>query len=204
MPRSDESKITPTGALIDPNGNRSQVLDEGEYRTLSEILDVMRDDNERPLSDAIDCLLNCGRGKRLDIKSVTALLVYRCAAETDQPSGFLISYPEKDFEHLTGDEFKDLQSMLKTHRYGGWFPAWLTLQVRSVADSVQPADRYPSPLDVMTNLNLSLAEFQESVDEAREMVQMRPDLFAPEQIQKVESSEAPAAGRSRKKTARAA
>jgi hypothetical protein len=73
---------------------------------------------------------------------------------------------------------KTLQNTLKTLRAGGWFAAWLGQQVHNTATSDEADLKYPEPLRIMANLVDEIEQFKNRTENVRELVEMRPDLFA--------------------------
>ncbi len=209
LPAPPETKaaVAPTpdrpvmGALIDPLGQRPVALTESEYQALRTHLTISRSEEHETLADFIRQALFLFEAEPnlSDEKALAWVVEMWMADHHDDTNGLLIPRQGPTVTVLENEgEYKVLESMLAVLRAGGWFAEWLKLQCHSVAEASTAADRYPSPLAIMSTLTEAIAEFEEQAGTVKEMVKLRPDLF-PESKEVAPASERPAkAQRARK------
>ena len=92
--------------------------------------------------------------------------------------GVLVDPKGHHSETLSDQEYETLKQTLATLRLGGWFASWVSLQVYTIAEAKRPAERYPSPKQIMSVLTLDAAEYETRLQTARDFAQQRPDLLA--------------------------
>lgn len=173
----------PRGALIDPNGHRPESLSESEHEKLAQLLAVLR--AGQALEPAMSWLLHLSvEDPEMSESRVLGNSIYhylsdrRDMSTEDQDDGILAGVSPKDrFDTLSKRELETLRETLTVLHIGSWFAGWLENVVASIANASLPADRCPSPAQVMGTLTDSLSEFEEQIAAARTTVQLRPDLF---------------------------
>ncbi len=168
------------GALIDPMGHKPMSLTESEYNALHDHLEILR--SERECDETLRDFINSARfllGKDASPEASLAWLISMWMGDHhDSCDGVLVPRVGREVTVLENEgEYRPLKSMLAVLRVGGWFADWVKLQCHTIAEASMPADRYPSPLTIMSTLTEAIAEFEEQEDAAREMLKFRPDLF---------------------------
>jgi hypothetical protein len=200
-PTAEASMPTETGAafLVDPMGHAPQALDKDEFEQVRRFVEVLRDDKQEQLQDAIDWLLR--RSVDVPVMDDQAVLDHTAWHYANErgivgvlarvfhgppPAGI------KDIEDLSEDETATLQAMLLVLRTDSWLPEWLTLQVKTIATGTLPDERYPTPLTIAASLVDCIREHEERWQSARDMVRMRPDLLFPVPVEPQATPEPPA------------
>jgi len=201
------------GALIDPIGQRPEVLTEDEYERLMECLrafrargelsEVLRNlfilqdesgDTKRNSTEVIDWLASQYLEEHRDDDQIGILL--QCFSDRDASSD---DSSETAMWHLSKSEFRTLKHAVQVMRAGGWFSGWLPAQLSLINSGKTPAQRFPSPQMVMGSLSQELEEYEVFSQIAHNFAEQRPDLLFPAPPaepeafaeQKVTSSRAP-------------
>jgi hypothetical protein len=168
------------GALLDPMGHKAEVLTEAEYIALHNHLSIRRSENDADevLADFINSATFLF-GKPASAEDALAWLAGMWMGDHhDSSDGLLLPRLGRTVTVLENEgEYDILQSVLAVLRAGGWFAEWIELQCNAIAKASTPADRYPSPLTIVSTLTEAIAEFEEQTETARAMVKLRPDLF---------------------------
>jgi hypothetical protein len=151
------------GALIDPMGHAPQVLTEREYDALRSHLAIKRSDDHASLADFISsALFIFEKDPSASAEKALAWVVTMWMADHhDDSDGILIARLGQTVAVLENEgEYRVIRSILAVLRLGGWFAKWLTLQCEAISKASKTADRYPSPLTIMSTLTEALAEFE--------------------------------------------
>ena len=178
----------PLGALIDPNGHQPIALGEHEYTRLRELLDLdSKQGRGAPIPDAIGWLLHLSKDHPdMTNAGVVSWIANHFMQECNDEEGYygdaagvlVPRFPSNPVAILTERETQALNWTLRTIRTGSWFASWLVTQAMTVAEATTPAERCPTPLQVMASLTLDADEFDAHIASARAMMQLRPDLVA--------------------------
>lgn len=184
------------GALLDPKRNDDPVaLTESEYRALKTHLGIMRSSEYAEHQSVLNAILwDFDHRLTRDNNPLLGYILHHFQSDNviDSDSvGVLAGVYNKPMEELAEDEMEILHNTLKVVRNGGWFPDWLGVELSLMVDSDKPARKYPSPLAVAEDVLSATEQYDFDADAAREMVQMRPDLFAPPAAAPVEPPPSP-------------
>lgn len=178
-----------SGALVNSPG-RTIRLEDAEQCALRAHLKILRSKNAATLRAVIySAISNFRRNEANDWreefgwKQALASVIREFATDgfldDGASDGAIVDILGNRVEELLEHEMKVLQDTLVAIRAGGWFADWLELQVASIASSDEPDVCYPAPLKIMETLTEAIDEFETQAEATREMIRMRPDLFAP-------------------------
>lgn len=184
-----------SGILMNPTG-LAVTISNTEYGELQQHLEILRADDTSAVEAVLEGALHCcdfdkierklgKESDRLTVQAVLASVVFFVMANNQfdiEGAGALIQAHGNPAyaEALENEEMKFLRDALAAYRMGGWFPGWLELQLAAIAgETLDPEVRYPSPSKIMGTLIEDAEVFEKRAESAREMVEMRPDLFAP-------------------------
>jgi hypothetical protein len=175
--------------LVDPAGSAPEQLSKHEYQTIRTMLEITRDENLEDASEIMEWTITSI--KDLKRPSPNALLLSilwhyanysaRHVHNGDDCGGVLAGHHQSHQVHwITEHELKTLGEVLTCLRAGSWFAGWLDVQVEAIANGKNPAEQFPTPLQIAATLNLGwIKTHEEEMEVAREMVRMRPDLLFP-------------------------
>jgi hypothetical protein len=167
---------TGTAFLVDPMGHAPKTLSEREYETIRRYLNMPNG----AACQAVEWLLRVAETEpKMNDKEVLDRSLTRYGNERPGECTGLLAriFGESAIEDLTTRETETLQETLIAIRAGGWFAEWLALQVKIIATGNMPDDCYPAPLKIAASLGACVEEYEETMEAAREVVRMRPDLL---------------------------
>jgi len=167
-----------TAFLIDPTGKAPELMDEAVYRILLSYLNLP---DGCPACDAVEWLLRrASETPDMNTKEVLreSLSHYANSFNDGLTAGILANVRTGKSEDLTKIETEILENTLVAIRAGGWFPRWVGIQLDQIVHNKNAAERFPTPLQIAGSLNWGwLEEYEEEMEQAREIARMRPDLL---------------------------
>lgn len=185
-----------SGALIDPIGQKPEVLTEDEHKRLTDCLrafraqgelsEVLRNlfvlqepngDTKRNPTEVIDWLASQYLEEHRDSNDKIGILM-QCFGMGEK-SAAAVSSDDTAMWHLSKSELGTLQHAVQVMRAGGWFAGWLQVQLMLIAGGKSPAERFPSPERIMGSLAQELEEYDVQFRISRDFAEQRPDLLFP-------------------------
>jgi hypothetical protein len=180
-----------SAVLVGPSQDESTLLDEDEYRTLKDVLELCRGLDCRETA-AILSALRAYRGNLIPggtaIASFFAYLMADLSPDMDEVQGILVQ-AGKEPSFMRDEEGEQqavaLQAFLKILQSRNWLADFF-IPVRIEKYAENP----PTPLKVMRDLTESAEMFQSYVADAKRMMREWPEFFPGQNVKTAEPREA--------------